>query len=335
MSDGIVIDLFAGPGGWSEGALALGIADVGIEIDATACATRRTAGLATIRYDVADFPADWFAGEVWGLIASPVCTTFSAAGKRAGVAVTDILAEGCRDAFQGRPARAQRRREMAAQLRQAWWPDPKLTRAQRSARIWAAVRSASLVIEPARFIYAIRPEWVAMEQVPAVLPLWEVYAAELRKMGYSAWTGILNAADYGVPQTRVRAILIASRAREVARPEPTHYDPRKGDQLWGERWVSMAEALGWGATGRPVPTVTAGGTETGGAEPFGHRGRDALLAERDTGQWALRAGNQPNAAVTPSSAQVPTMAFGHNAARMQWVLHTNRDQREDGSRQTV
>lgn len=29
------------------------------------------------------------------------------------------------------------------------------------------------------------------------------------------------------------------------------------------------------------------------------------------------------------------MAFGHNAARMQWVLHTNRDQRPDGSRQTA
>jgi DNA (cytosine-5)-methyltransferase 1 len=132
--------------------------------------------------------------------------------------------------------------------------------------------------------------------------LWEVYAAELRKMGYSAWCGKLNAADYGVPQTRERAILIASRVRQVQRPEPTHYDPRRGWQLWGTPWISMADALGWGANSRPSVAVTAGGTSTGGAEPFGHRGRDALEAERDAGRW---------------------------------VLHTNRDQRADGSRQTA
>ena len=131
---------------------------------------------------------------------------------------------------------------------------------KRAAKIAQAVVSAALVAEPARFIHACRPEWVTLEQVPAVLPLWQVYAAELGTMGYSVWCGKLNAADYGVPQTRERAILIASRVRRVARPEPTHYDPRKGDQLWGTPWVSMAAALGWGATGRPVPTVTAGGT---------------------------------------------------------------------------
>ena len=142
---------------------------------------------------------------------------------------------------------------MARLLTRSLWPDPKLTREKRSAAIWKAVRSASLVAEPARFIAACNPEWVALEQVPAVLPLWEVYASELRKRGYSAWCGLLNSADYGVPQTRIRAILIASRVRQVRRPYPTHYDPRKGAQLFGTPWRSMADALGWGATGRPAP----------------------------------------------------------------------------------
>ena len=174
-----------------------------------------------------------------------------------------------------------------------------------------------------------------MEQVPSVLPLWQVYAAELRRMGYSAWAGTCNAADYGVPQTRVRAILIASRVRQVSRPEPTHYDPRKGDQLWGTPWVSMAEALGWGATGRPVPTVTAGGTATGGADSLARGGREALEAERDAGRWALRIDAQRNASVRSATAPAPALKFGHSAAEMQWVLHTNRDQRPDGSRQTA
>ena len=145
--------------------------------------------------------------------------------------------------------------------------------------------------------------------MPAVLPLWQVYAAELRRMGYSAWAGKLNAADYGVPQTRERAILIASRVRQVARPEPTHYDPRKAMQLWGTPWVTMAEALGWGATGRPSPTVTAGGTSTGGAEPFGHRGRDALEAERDAGRWALRTtATRRTASAVSASASADSLA---------------------------
>ena len=300
--NGIVLDTCAGPGGWTVGLGMLGIHDVGIELDAAACATRAAAGHKTIRADISRYPVHQLAGKTWGQVHSPPCTTFSMAGKRAGTAVTDILAQAIRDAFAGRKTRALRRREMARVLRAAWWPSPKLTREQRSAKIWAAVRSASLVTEPARYIVAGKPEWVALEQVPAVLPLWQVYAEELAKLGYHTWCGKLNAADYGVPQTRERAILIASRTRKVYRPEPTHYDPRKGMQLWGTPWVSMADALGWGATGRPGPAVTAGGTSTGGAEPFPTRARNLLEAERDAGNW---------------------------------ILHTNRDQRPDGRRQTA
>ena len=245
------VDLYAGPGGWDLAARALDLTPtVGLELDATACLTRAAAGHPTIRADISAYPAEALSGRVTGLIASPVCVTFSAAGKRAGVAVIDVLDASIRDALEGGKTRAAHRREMAAMLRKAWWPGPKLTRAERASAIWKAVRSASLVVEPARFIYACRPEWMAMEQVPEVLPLWKAYAAELTKLGYSTWTGVINCADYGVAQTRKRAILIASRVRRVGRPAPTHYNPAKGMQLFGEPWISMAQALGWGATGQ-------------------------------------------------------------------------------------
>jgi DNA (cytosine-5)-methyltransferase 1 len=324
----------------------------GIEWDAAACATRAAAGHSTVRADISRFPVAQLAGRISGLGGSPPCKPFSNAGKRGGIGIMEILAALTGDMFAGRKTMAARRREMARALAAAYWPDHRLPRAARMAKVWTAVREASLVAEPARFIAACHPEWVALEQVPAVLPLWKVYAAELTRMGYSAWCGKLNAADYGVPQTRERAILIASRVRRVSRPVPTHYDPRKGDQLWGTPWVSMAEALGWGATGRAAPTVTAGGTATGGAEPFGHRDRDALTAEMDAGRWTvrtsfgtpgadgghhemdpavrpahvvttkakdwvLRMGNQPHAATRPAPA--PAIAFGHNAVSMRWV----------------
>ena len=65
MSD-LVVDPFAGPGGWSWAARQLGIDDVGIELDAAACATRAAAGLKTIRADVAGFPLDRLTRKVWG-----------------------------------------------------------------------------------------------------------------------------------------------------------------------------------------------------------------------------------------------------------------------------
>jgi DNA (cytosine-5)-methyltransferase 1 len=399
MND-IVLSPFAGPGGWAEALTELGLHDVGIELDSAACATRRAAGHSTIQADVAAFPVGQLAGKVWGQTHSPPCTTFSAAGDGAGNVITAILAAGIRDAIAGRKTRALRRRQMTHALRVSSWggdtpakqvsasewrrtkqqawkrkllarrgspaarcrdmaaasAGPHLTRSQRSARIWAAVRSAALVIEPARYLHAAPPEWVALEQVPSVLPLWQVYGDELRKRGYSVWAGKLDAADYGVAQTRERAILIASRVRKVARPEPTHYDPRKGMQLWGTPWVSMAEALGWGATGRPGPAVTSGGTSTGGAEPFPTRARELLAAERDSGawilhtnrdqrpdgsrqtadprsapaltaksggQWVLQKDTQANAAVRPAPA--PAISFGHASSSMRWVFRNNNN----------
>lgn len=354
---GLVVEAFGGPGGMSLGAQIVGLRNlVGLELDHWACQTRRAAGHTTIRCDVSQFDVSRLAGRVRGCCGSPPCQSFSMAGKRAGTAVLGILERGICDALNGRPTRAATRREMTRTLRSAWWPDRKMTRAARSAKIRAAVLSASLVIEPARFIAACNPEWVALEQVPAVLPLWQAYARELRKLGYSTWCGLLNSADFGVPQTRIRAILIASRVRKVSRPPETHYDPRKGMQLFGSPWVSMAEALGWGASGRAAPTVTAGGTSTGGAEPFGHRDRDALAAEQAAGRWtvrtsfgepsagprngahemdpferpshavttkakdwALRIDAQANATVRPATAPAPALKFGHSAAEMQWV----------------
>jgi DNA (cytosine-5)-methyltransferase 1 len=128
---------------------------------------------------------------------------------------------------------------------------------------------------------------VALEQVPTVLPVWEACAEVMREWGYEVKVEILNAEQYGVPQTRKRAILVARRGGPVHMPKPTHsrYYSRTPEKLdpGVKKWVSMAEALGWrGLTSRPSPTITGGGTEAGGAEPI------AKFHERYTGipEWA-------------------------------------------------
>ena len=252
----MIVDLYAGPGGWSEALRALEIpGEIGLEWDAAACATRAAAGHPTVRTDIGTYPTAPFRGRVRGLIGSPPCPAFSAAGKGHG---RDVLPE-----------------IVAAIHRQDWTarPDP-------DPEVW-------LVIDLGRWIVDLEPEWVALEQVPAVLPVWRAYAHLLEARGYSVWTGILNAANYGVPQTRRRAILIASRTRTVGPPPATHA-LRPTPTLFGDElrpWVTMADALGWGMTHRPAMTL-APGTKGGGPDIAGGAGaRRSLLRERSEGRW--------------------------------------------------
>ncbi len=355
----IVLDLFAGPGGWSHALSVLGVRDIGLEWDPWACRTRARAGQATLRTDVALYPTWPWVGHTRGLIASPPCQAWSMAGKRLGLVDQPLVHQAVADLATGRDTREQ------------------LLAACRDER-------SLLAAEPMRYLYALNtvgePEWVAMEEVPDVLPLWRQYAAVLRHWGFSAWTGILNAADYGVPQTRRRAILLASRNRTAAPPSPTHAQVAEPESLFGPgrvRWLSMAEALGWGATDRPVPTVCAGGGPGGGPEPFPSGSRQALANARKRGlwrpqsppadgvpepqtrgaartfrhgtrsatpadaaaptctseathwQWSLRSNNQANATVRRADEPAGTLFFGHRANECTWVAEPAIAQPQD------
>jgi DNA (cytosine-5)-methyltransferase 1 len=294
------LELFAGPGGFGKALRDLRLPEAAYERDWFACKTRRAAGLPAVQCDVTAMRAP---ERIASLVGSPPCPSFSRAGLRAAQVIMQDLAEMIQDAFTSRACTTERRSRMTAALHDAGWPPHCKTFDARQTAIARSMDSAMLVSEPARFIAAAWPEWVVLEQVPAALPLWQVYAGILHTRGYSTWTGVLNAADYGVPQKRLRAFLIASRARQVACPLPTHYDAdRYGPQLWGDRWISMADAIGWGCTSRPAPTVTAGGTDTGGPEVFGSQARVMLAGERDTGGWIDRPDGSQSLNLTPAES---------------------------------
>lgn len=86
----------------------------------------------------------------------------------------------------------------------------------------------------------LRPTWIACEQVRAVLPIWRQHAHTYRQAGYHVWAGLLDASAFGVPQRRIRAVLIASLDSPVTAPHATYAD----GGLFGKRTVSAAEALG-------------------------------------------------------------------------------------------
>lgn len=88
-----------------------------------------------------------------------------------------------------------------------------------------------------------------IENVPGLLGSEEFHDIEKKanKLGFGTVACKLNAADYGVPQTRKRAIVIGYKRSLVAKPVlpplPTHSSPdNKESNL--PKWVTVREAIG-------------------------------------------------------------------------------------------
>lgn len=282
--------MFAGPGGWDEGLRLLGRDDVaGVEWDSAACATARAADHGRLQADVSLLDPRTALrrfGTVEGAILSPPCQGWSTAGSGNGRLDRDAVLQLCDRMAKGED-----------DVGFAHWNDPR----------------SHLVAQPVRWVRELMPEFVALEQVPTVLSLWQHIAGIYREWGYYVWTGVLMASDYGVAQDRRRAFLLAHRSRRVAPPPRSHSGDGDDDLLGLPKRVSMAEALGWGMTERPYPTI-ASGRSTGVPDKEkvgGSHARATIYRERDAGRW-LYTGTRSRATVRHADQPAPSLAFGHD-----------------------
>lgn len=132
-----------------------------------------------------------------------------------------------------------------------------------------------LLYEFARLIREIEPELVTMENVPNVTKhqVYEDFVATLRAQGYQVWASKVRCQNYGLPQTRTRHVLLASKLGPIELIPPTHdVNPRTVRELIGH-----------------LPPIEAG--ETHGHDPL-HKAQGLsplnlyrIRASRPGGTW--------------------------------------------------
>lgn len=212
-------DLFSGVG-WGAQMRELGLIELGVDNDPEVLHLRDANHMQTLYADLWHSIPSLVEPKIRRLLGSPTCKTFSIAGGQEGLAHLETL------------------REMVAQVA-----------AGASVRSIAAHFNpeVALVLTPLEWIVHHRPERILLEQVVQVLPIWDAYANELSRMGYSTAVATLDAERYGAAQTRSRAYLMAKLDAFARFPAPTHskFHYQRPDRLDPDvlPWVSAHDAL--------------------------------------------------------------------------------------------
>lgn len=124
-----------------------------------------------------------------------------------------------------------------------------------------------LVLEMLRLIEEIKPKMVMMENVPGLATRGKTvlndFVLRLESMGYLVNKGVLQMADYGVPQSRRRFVLLAGMGFPIPFPKRTHcYKGDKNKKL--KPWLTLADAIK--NMSKPITLLQA--KERGGVQKF-------------------------------------------------------------------
>ncbi len=87
----------------------------------------------------------------------------------------------------------------------------------------------------ARLAEGANPDVITMENVQTVEKhaVFHDFVDTLRRLGYKVWFDVVDSSHYGVPQTRRRMVLLASKHGDIKMLEPTHVKPKSVRQAIG------------------------------------------------------------------------------------------------------
>ncbi len=220
-----VISLFSGAMGLDLGLEAAGL-DISLALECNRfpaeTIARNRPSLPLIRKaieDVSSFEilktAGLRPGQTFAVVGGPSCQVFSTAGQRKSLG------------------------------------DPRSTMLRHFVRVIRDTRPRFFVMENVRGLLSAAMRHRPLKQRgPGHPPLepeeqlgsaFRVVAETLRDLGYYCVFDVLNAADYGVPQTRQRLVIVGSRdGKRLRMPEPTHHSDGAGGL---PAWRTLGEAI--------------------------------------------------------------------------------------------
>jgi len=177
-----------------------------------------------------------------------------------------------------------------------------------------------LLLEMVRLVEEISPRMVMIENVAglATRGKWILRdcVERLERIGYSVNAKVLQMADYGVPQSRRRLVLLAGRGFEIPLPKRTHC--RGGDEKRKLKpWTTLADAIE--KSDEPVRLSAA--LKQGGPQKFNwHVVRDLEKISLDRLE-SLEQGNGRSSlplGLRPTCHKDGDVGFGNVYGRMSW-----------------
>lgn len=134
----------------------------------------------------------------------------------------------------------------------------------------------SMLYHFARIVEEVMPDIVTMENVPQLKKhrVYEDFKNKLQSLGYHVSSSVVYCPDYGMPQTRQRLVLLASRLGPIALIKPTH-KPKK--------YKTVKDAIG------KLPAIRHGGVHKKDPLHIASRMSDInykrILASKPDGSW--------------------------------------------------
>jgi DNA (cytosine-5)-methyltransferase 1 len=120
-----------------------------------------------------------------------------------------------------------------------------------------------LVLQMATLIETLKPEAVMMENVPGLenrgAKIFGEFVTRLRTLGYQPEWRVIQMADYGVPQSRRRLVLLAGLGFKISLPTVTHAkNPPPKSKL--KKWLTLRDVI----ANQPKPVTMSKARKAGG-----------------------------------------------------------------------